>query len=260
VAGNTGTTVQANQTFSTSVVPIAVGVLNPTNSPQTVWAVGVGMTYAAMTTIVAGGPGSFSIVLEGTYDGNTWTTLVTTTNTSGETQYTNGLIPFTSLRARCTAVAGGSNPTVNVFVTTSQTPFTRTTGGTNPGTYVSVLGSVDSTQVLNGYGSIAAYGKASAPTAGTAVATLAVFNFYYKVDVVVGFGTTAESTAIDNYQLQVNGTALVTLPVANAANTQSQTYTFYISPGGSVNITVNAISNASIGSNYKALIAATRLI
>lgn len=260
MAGNTQASIQSNETFYTTPVPIVVGVLNPANSPQTVWDCGVGMNYASMTTVVTGSPASFTIVLEGTYDGNTWTTLATTTNTAGETVYATGLIPFTNLRARCTAVAGGSSPTVNVVATASQTPLVRTQGGTSPGQYVSVLGSVDSTQVVNQYQSLAAYGKATAPTAGTAVATLGVFNFYYKVDVTVGFGGTAESTAVDNYQLQINGVAYVTIPVANAANTQSQTFTYYINPGGTVNLTVNAIANASAGAVYKATITATRLI
>lgn len=134
--GNTAASVQSNQTFYTSPVPIAVGVLNPANSPQTVWDCGVGMTYAAMTTVVTGSPASFTIVLEGTYDGSNWTTLATTTNVAGETQFSNGTIPFTNLRARCTAVSGGTSPTVNVVATASQTPFTQTTGGALPGTVV----------------------------------------------------------------------------------------------------------------------------
>lgn len=260
MAANTGTAAPSNQTFTTGVVPIVVGVLNPANSPQTTWDAGVGMTYASVTTVVTGSPASFTILLEGTYDGNTWTTLATLTNTAGETQFSTGLVPFTNLRARCTAVSGGSSPTVNVFATASQTPFVRTQGGSTPSQYVAVLGAVDSSQVVNQYQSLATEGRQTAPTAGTAIATLAVFNFYYRVDVTVGFGGTAESTAIDNFQLQVNGVAFVTIPVANVANTQSQTFTYFINPGGSVNLTVNAISNASVGSVYKATITATRLI
>jgi hypothetical protein len=132
VAGNTLSTVQSNQTFTTGVVPIVVGVLNPVNSPQSVWDCGVGMSYASMTTVVTGSPVSFTIVLEGTYDGNTWTTLATTTNVAGDTQYTTGLINFTNLRARCTAVSGGSSPTVNVFVTAGQAPTVPNSGGPVP--------------------------------------------------------------------------------------------------------------------------------
>lgn len=136
MAGNTVSTVQSNETFTTGAVPIVVGVLNPTNSAQTVWDCGVGMNYAEMTTTVTGSPASFTILLEGTYDGTNWNTLATTTNTSGETQYSNGLTPFTNLRARCTAVSGGSSPTVNVFATASQTPLVQNTSGTLPSSTV----------------------------------------------------------------------------------------------------------------------------
>lgn len=136
MAGNTNVTTQSNQTFYTSPVPIVVGVLNPPNSPQTVWDCGVGMNYAEMTTVVTGSPASFTILLEGTYDGTNWSTIATTTNVSGETTYGNGLTPFTNLRARCTAVSGGSSPTVNVVATASQTPLVQNTSGTLPSTQV----------------------------------------------------------------------------------------------------------------------------
>jgi len=136
VASTTQTTVQSNQTFYTSPVPIAVGVLNPANSPQTVWDCGVGMNYAQMTTTVTGSPASFTILLEGTYDGTNWSTVATTTNVAGETTWSNGLVPFTNLRARCTGVSGGTNPTVNVAVTASQTPIVQNTSGTIPTTQV----------------------------------------------------------------------------------------------------------------------------
>lgn len=132
MAGNTTSTIQSNQTFTTGVVPVAVGVLNPANSPQTVWDCGVGMNYAEMTTSFPSAPGTVTILLEGTYDGSTWTTLATTTNTGGETVYSNGLTPFGNLRARCTVVTGGSSPTVNVFATASQNMLAQTSGGTIP--------------------------------------------------------------------------------------------------------------------------------
>lgn len=136
MAGNTVTTVQSNQTFYTSPVPLAVGVLNPANSPQAVWDCGVGMNYAEMTTVVTGSPASFTILLEGTYDGVAWSTIATTTNTSGETTYGNGLTPFTNLRARCTAISGGTSPTVNVVATASQTPLVQNSSGTLPSSTV----------------------------------------------------------------------------------------------------------------------------
>lgn len=251
---NTTTSVQSNETFSTSPVAIAVGTLNTTS-----WNTGVAMNYAEVTTIVTGSPASFTILLEGSLDGQTWTTLVTLNSTSGETQWTTGSQQFLALRARCTAVAGGTSPTVNVYVTTSQTPFQITSGGTAPASRVSVVGAVDSTQVVNRYASTGKNGTQTAPTAGTAIVTLGLFDFYYEVQVIVGFGATAESTALDNMDFRVNGSTVTALSVANAANTQSQKYIFYVNPGGANNISVNAVANASGGSVYKATIIATRL-
>jgi len=136
VASNSSASITENQTFTTGVVSLVVGVLNPANSPQTVWDCGVGMTYAMVTTVVTGAPASFTILLEGTYDGATWTTLATTTLVAGETQFSTGLVPFTNLRARCTAVSGGTAPTVNVYATASQYPIVSTGGGTAPATTV----------------------------------------------------------------------------------------------------------------------------
>jgi hypothetical protein len=219
------------------------------------------MNYAEVSTIVTGSPSSFTILVEGSLDGQTWVTLVTLNNVAGETQWSTGSVQFLSLRARCTAVSGGTAPTVNVYVTTSQTPFQISSGGTAPASRVTVVGAVDTTQVVNRYASTSARGTTgAAPTAGTAIATLAVFDFYYRVDVVVGFGGTAEGTTIDNFVLNSNGVAIATLSAVNAANTQSPIYTFYVNPGGSVNLTVNVGgTNGSAGSIYKAMIIATRL-
>lgn len=253
---NTTSSVQSNETFSTSPVAITTGVLN-TNA----WNTGVAMNYAEVTTVVTGSPASFTILLEGSLDGQAWVTLATLSNVAGETQWSTGTAQFLGLRARCTAVAGGTAPTVNVYVTTSQTPFQVSTGGTAPASRVTVVGAVDTTQVVNRYASTSARGTSTAaPASGTAIATLGVFDFYYRVDVVVGFGGTAESTTVDNFVLQSNGVAVATLSAVNAANTQSPVYTFYVNPGGTVNLTVNVGgTNGSAGSIYKAMIIATRL-
>lgn len=253
---NTNTSVQSNETFSTSPVAIAVGTLNTSS-----WATGVAMNYAEVTTVVTGSPTSFTILLEGSLDGQAWTTLATLNNVAGETQWSTGSAQFLALRVRCTAVSGGTSPTVNAYVTTSQTPFQISSGGTAPASRVTVVGAVDTTQVVNRYASTSANGTTgAAPTAGAAIATLAVFDFYYRVDVYVGFGGTAEATTADNFVLKSNGVAVATLSAASAANTLSPKYTFFVNPGGSVNLTVNVGgTNGSAGSIYKAMIIATRL-
>jgi len=205
MAGNTGASIQENQTFTTGVVSVVTGVLNPPNSPQTTWDCGVGMTYAAMTTSFPSAPGTVTIVLEGTYDGTNWTVLATTTNTAGETVYSTGIIPFTNLRARCTAVTGGASPTVNVYATASEQPFTLTTGGTIPSLTVGQGGGS-----LNGIGWLVAEGAinpAQNLTNATTTTTGAVADFgsarqSATFQVLAGAGVTAGAVtffgSIDN--------------------------------------------------------------
>lgn len=135
----------ANQSFPTGVVPIVVGVLNPANNPSGIWDCGTAYEYASITTVVAGTPTSFTILLEGSLDGATWFTLATTTNTAGETQFSTGAVPFGVLRARCTAVVGGSSPTVSVVAVAYQNPPETIPGGTTPGGGV-VSGTVTANQ------------------------------------------------------------------------------------------------------------------
>jgi hypothetical protein len=122
-----------NQAFFSGTVPIVVGVLNPANSPQSVWDCGTAYEYASITTVVAGTPTSFTILLEGSLDGLAWTTLATASNTAGETQFSTGVTPFANLRARCTAVSGGSSPTVSIAVVAYQNPPQTIPGGATPG-------------------------------------------------------------------------------------------------------------------------------
>jgi len=234
------------------------------------------MNYAEMTTVVAGTPTSFTILLEGTYDGTNWATIATASNVAGETQYATGAIPFLALRARCTAVVGGTSPTVNVYVTVSQTPFTLTAGGTsnannvaitapvdgNGNVKVSQQGAITDAQTANRYQSVSATGTSTAaPTSGAILASVNVFDFYYQVDVVVGFGGTAETTTADNFVLKAGSTTLYTLPANLVANSQSQKLTFFVNPGGAVALTVNVGgTGGSAGSIYKATVVATRLV
>lgn len=270
---NTTTSVQSNETFSTGgAVSLATGVLNTST-----WSTGVGMNYAEITTQVTGAPASFTILLEGSVDGGaSWVTIATCSNTAGETQFSTGLIQFTSLRARCSAVSGGTSPTINCVVTASQTPFTVTSGGVGNASTVTVVNPIDGNgnvkvsqqgavvdaQTSNRYQSVSSTGTTTAgPSAGTVIASVAVFDFYYKVDVEVGFGATAESTTADNFILKAGGTTLYTLPTVNLASTQSRQLTFYVNPGGAVNLTVNVGGTAgSVGSIYKATVTATRLV
>jgi hypothetical protein len=119
---------------------------------------------------------------------------------------------------------------------------------------------VNSLQTANAYQSSSASGTATAPVAGTAIATLAIATAgYYKVLVSAGFGGTAESTALDNMQVKNGATVIGPVSVQNFANTISQPYEFWLNVTGAGNITVNAIAGASAGAAYKATIIATRV-
>lgn len=254
MAGNTSATVQSNQTFTTGVVSLATGVLNPANSPQNVWDCGVGMTYASITTVVTGSPASFTILLEGTYDGATWTTLATCTNTAGETQYATGVVPFTNLRARCTAVSGGTAPTVSVYATASQTAFLVTSGGTTPSSPVSPV-SVAAANVLCGSGA-----ATNTVAAQTLITVPAGRTWYGTVSASIGAtaGTALVSANINTAGTGVTPAAAVNLltvtsdPVTAAGDTVNQNLSgpFYvIAPvGNSVSLTLtnsSATTNAS---------------
>lgn len=196
MAGNTQSTIQENQTFTTGVVPIVVGVLNPANSPNSVWDCGVGMLYAAITTAIAGTPTSFTIVLEGTYDGATWSTLATTTNTSGETLFVTALTPFTNLRARCTAVSGGSSPTVNVYATAFQTAPINITGSAAPNQVVQIQGANGSS--VNADSSSALRVSDGSTTATSSLAAVTTGN-----GTAIDFGSACQSVT---FQLTTSGT------------------------------------------------------
>lgn len=102
----------------------------------------------------------------------------------------------------------------------------------------------------------------TAPGAGNAIATLAIAETgYYMVDVYVGFGATAESTAFDNFIFLNNGASIGNgmLPVANTANYQSPLYRIYAQGVSGNNFSVNTSVAGSAGSIYKACIMATRI-
>jgi hypothetical protein len=102
----------------------------------------------------------------------------------------------------------------------------------------------------------------TAPGAGAGIVSLtAAETGYYQVDVTVGFGATAESTALDNFEFLNNGATNGNgmLAVANVANTMSPPYRIYAQITAGQNFSINAIVAGSAGSIYKAAIMATRI-
>lgn len=121
---------------------------------------------------------------------------------------------------------------------------------------------VDSSQIANRYGTVSNSGTSSAaPAANTNIATLATVSYaYYRADIIVGFGGTAEATAQDNFVLKDGSTTLATIPVSNAANQMSQVHTLFInSANGALNLNVGA-TGGSAGSIYKGTLRLTRLV
>lgn len=121
--GNTNTANSPNLAFTTGVVNLTSSStvpLNPVNTANYIWDCGVPYVFVSMTTLITGAPASDTVVLEGTLDGSTWVVLATSTSTTGDTQFATGGVPFTNLRARCSAVSGGTSPTINVFVSVFQ--------------------------------------------------------------------------------------------------------------------------------------------
>lgn len=254
MAGNTLSAVQANQTFTTGVVPLVVGVLNPPNTPQFVWDCGVGMTYAIMTTLVTGSPASFTIVLEGTYDGVNYVTLATTTNVAGESTFATGLIPFTNLRARCSAVSGGTNPTVNVFATASQTPIVPNTGGIAPST---PLGTITAATTLSaattGNGTTIDFGSArhaftfqitpaGTITAGQVQIQLSLDGVSWSSVPTASLGNVSGAVLANPYVLVTGTTALFTVGSASLACRYARinVSTNVTGAGGSVSAIISA--------------------
>lgn len=121
----------ANLLFYTGTVSLSTatqgnvaGLLNPTNTDQAIWDCASAYQCASITTVVTGAPASTTVVLEGTLDGTNWFTVATSTNvgSSPVTNYGSAMQPFTSLRARCTAVSGGTSPTISVAAVAYQNP------------------------------------------------------------------------------------------------------------------------------------------
>lgn len=102
-----------------------------------------------------------------------------------------------------------------------------------------------------------AYGTATAPGAGAAVATLAAPGAgKYRIQVIPGYGGTAD--VLDNMQLQVGATVigkLIVQPVANGAPVL-HVFPRVDVPAGQA-ITVNAVAAGGVSTVFRAQIVAT---
>jgi hypothetical protein len=116
------------------------------------------------------------------------------------------------------------------------------------------------------YSALVATGSATAPTAGTNIATLAAPTAgTYEVQVWVAVSGTATTAAADSNNMNVKagaGTLAALLPYncSTAGNlTNPGPFIFQEIMNGATNLTVNAVANATAGTVYSAMIIATRV-
>lgn len=113
--------------------------------------------------------------------------------------------------------------------------------------------------------SAAAGATAAAPTAGTAVATIASGSLpsgLYDIEVTIGMnGTLVSATDTSNMALKSGATTLIAKLAYTANGTSNPTSTFRLraSMDGSSALTVNAVASATASSVYSATIIATQV-
>lgn len=73
------------------------------------------MSLFTMQTVVTGAPTGVSCTLQGSLDGTNWTTLATSTSTTGDQQYAVDK-PQRYIRANLGTLTAGTAPTVTAYV------------------------------------------------------------------------------------------------------------------------------------------------
>jgi hypothetical protein len=110
--------------------------------------------------------------------------------------------------------------------------------------------------------SLSALGTATAPAAGSAIASIAAVNItpgVYRLDLYFQLSGTAE-TAVNNLQLNLNGANFTQAPSAGT-NTTLQRFTVpRVYLNGTSAARVQAAANATAGSVYTVTLIATRLV
>lgn len=75
----------------------------------------VGRTSFTMQTVVTGAPTTVSVTLQGSLDNVNWSTIATSTSTTGDQQYSVDK-PQRYVRANLGTLTGGTAPTVTVYI------------------------------------------------------------------------------------------------------------------------------------------------
>ena len=113
--------------------------------------------------------------------------------------------------------------------------------------------------------SVAGGASAAAPTAGTAVITIASGSLpsgLYRVEVTIGMSGTLAAGDLNNMEFRV-GAAVVCKGMTYTSTTNNGNptakYTFQVAPDGTQAMSVNATANATASSVYSASIIATQV-
>lgn len=112
------------------------------------------------------------------------------------------------------------------------------------------------------YASVYAYGTSSAPSAGTAIATIASGSLpagYYEIVADVRTDGTPGTGDRDNYEVRRGATVISRVLIADVADAAPGSVRLYASLSGSEAVSVNATGAATAGTVYSSNIIATRL-
>lgn len=113
--------------------------------------------------------------------------------------------------------------------------------------------------------SVAAGAKANAPSAGTAVATIASSSLpagLYDIEVHIGMSGTLAAVDVSNMDLRIGGTTVVPALAYTSTNTSNDVagpFKFRSGLSGSQSVSVNAVASATASSVYSATIVATQV-
>ncbi len=208
-------TTLANPSATNPAVALATGVIQNGNGLSGPFVLDLGPSAyisAVMTTVITGAPASCTIQLQGTIDGVNWTTIATSTSTTGDTQFSSGGVQFNALQVNVSAVSGGTNPTIAVEISalsggpvgTTVTPV----GGAGLAQRVTV-GAVSPTTTL----AAATTGNGTTVDFGAAVGTI-MFQ-------IVPAGTITGGSV--QMQISLDGVTWITTPTASMNNYSAAT-------------------------------------
>ena len=181
-------------------------------------------TIASLTSLLTGAPTSTTVQLQGSMDGKNWTTLGSSTSTTGDTNFFSGT-PFNMLRVNVSAVSGGTTPTLAVNIAAYQQDQPVAGGGTQPvsGTVTANQGTAGASAWLVSDGQVTAVTHLTAATTGTGTVNdngnaAQSYAFQIAVTGTVTAGALTFFGSLDNTTFFNLGTAQLASSGVTAAN------------------------------------------